>query len=579
MGHGGHDRPGGAVRRFGLAVAGLALAVGPVLPAPAAVAQEGCLGELGLDDPGAAMPVVLVHGFTGSPADLDVVADRLEATPGEFAVYRFDYSAVNTRWVDDDAIGPKLRRWVLCLSDASSDGGGVGRVGIVAHSMGGLAARYALRDTGDGSIADRVAVVATLGTPHQGSVLAGPPNDGSAGSALARSLFDAYVAAPFGPTSNLDTPAARALAVGSPELAQLADWPDGVAVWAGAGQFIAEQRFFFYHREDPAGDLVVSEESATALAPEHDRLGGTDTSECRIPIPHDLTTVGVAGGIGYALDHDPTLLDCYHGLLTHSDRLLVPLITQLTAAANRTPREEPQGPDQPSEVVCDVVREYIGSPERERALSPVFSAFIVALQDSGLAGIMPFIDGPIEPGSPINIFVGSPSGESIFRYEIGPSTLIGPEVIGGGPHGATLPDVDLPGPEFNLDVGNTGYRVLASDRRVLCNSRFDAQASAETPSPLGNPDAPPNWLCVVGVAEGDTLNVRSGPGTNLPVVHEIPPGACDSFATGRESMVEGSNWIEIDFYDHTFHIRGWINSSYVEQRPNPCYWEPDACGL
>lgn len=317
------------------------MAVGWLVPARVG-AEQGCLGELGLDDPGAAMPVVLVHGFTGSPADFDAVADRLEAAPVAFAVYRFDYSAVNTRWVGDEAIGPKLRRWVLCLSDASSDGGGVGRVGIVAHSMGGLAARYALRDTGDGSIGDRVAVVTTLGTPHEGSMLAGPPNDGSAGSALARSLFDTYVPAPFGPTSNLDTPAARALAVGSPELAQLPDWPDGVAVWAGAGQFIAEQRFFFFHRDDPAGDLVVSEESATALAPEYDRLGGTDTSECRIPVPHDLTTVGVAAAIGYTLEYDPGLLDCYHGRLTRSDRLLVPLVAQLTAAANRPPRQVTQ---------------------------------------------------------------------------------------------------------------------------------------------------------------------------------------------------------------------------------------------
>src|SRR5262249_53560901 len=45
-----------------------------------------------------------------------------------------------------------------------------GRVNLIAHSMGGLDARYAITHLG---LADRVASLTTMGTPHHGTPLAG----------------------------------------------------------------------------------------------------------------------------------------------------------------------------------------------------------------------------------------------------------------------------------------------------------------------------------------------------------------------------------------------------------------------
>ena len=97
--------------------------------------------------------------------------------------------------------------------------------------------------------------------------------------------------------------------------------------------------------------------------------------------------------------------------------------------------------------------------------------------------------------------------------------------------------------------------------------------------PQGNLDAPPFWMCVSGVADDDTLNLRSGPGVSNGTVHQIPPRWCDIYATGREAQVGDSTWIEVDFYDHLFHAIGWANSAYLREEPNPCYWEIDGCGL
>jgi triacylglycerol lipase len=58
------------------------------------------------------------------------------------------------------------------------------RVSIIAHSMGGLDARYAISRLG---LAEQVAVLVTVATPHLGTPLAGR-SDGSAGARLGQLL-------------------------------------------------------------------------------------------------------------------------------------------------------------------------------------------------------------------------------------------------------------------------------------------------------------------------------------------------------------------------------------------------------
>lgn len=60
--------------------------------------------------------------------------------------------------------------------------------------------------------------------------------------------------------------------------------------------------------------------------------------------------------------------------------------------------------------------------------------------------------------------------------------------------------------------------------------------------------------CVSGVASGDVLNIRSGPGANFKIVGSIRPGEC-GIVTGNRS----GSWIWVDYgrggYVHTRYLR------------------------
>jgi hypothetical protein len=69
-------------------------------------------------------------------------------------------------------------------------------------------------------------------------------------------------------------------------------------------------------------------------------------------------------------------------------------------------------------------------------------------------------------------------------------------------------------------------------------------------------------LGVVGVAAGDTLNVRSGPGTGFDVVAELNPLSQEPTATGRNrTLDDDSLWVEVTVDDGT----GWVNGAFVAQ--------------
>ncbi|HEX7134521.1 MAG TPA: SH3 domain-containing protein [Iamia sp.] len=69
-------------------------------------------------------------------------------------------------------------------------------------------------------------------------------------------------------------------------------------------------------------------------------------------------------------------------------------------------------------------------------------------------------------------------------------------------------------------------------------------------------------LGVVGVAAGDTLNVRSGPGTEFDVVAELNPLSQEPTATGQNrTLGDGSLWVEVTVGDET----GWVNGAFVAE--------------
>jgi pimeloyl-ACP methyl ester carboxylesterase len=122
---------------------------------------------------GTRTPVILIHGFDGNPSiwgsDSDpgsmfYTADMIRGT----WTTAFDYSQFSKEWVTNPQIGPRLRDYVECVAKASQAGGGPGKVIIVAHSMGGLATRWAANN----GARNDIALVVTLGTPNTGAFLA-----------------------------------------------------------------------------------------------------------------------------------------------------------------------------------------------------------------------------------------------------------------------------------------------------------------------------------------------------------------------------------------------------------------------
>jgi pimeloyl-ACP methyl ester carboxylesterase len=115
--------------------------------------------------------VVFVHGFLGNPSQwiqLRAVIER--DVPGAYLDPSFDYSKFHTEWVDNPNIGPKLADRIVCLAASSRQGGGSGKVIVVAHSMGGLATRWAATKASNASqVANDIGLVVTISTPNLGT--------------------------------------------------------------------------------------------------------------------------------------------------------------------------------------------------------------------------------------------------------------------------------------------------------------------------------------------------------------------------------------------------------------------------
>ena len=120
---------------------------------------------------GSAQPVILVHGWTGQPMQSTRKALEGLSSHDRRQYLLFDYRDLNTVWPSDDRISPCLAAYIRDVSDTHRARGGNGRVFLVAHSMGGIAIRFAL-DPAYGGISeldDRVGGVITIDTPHTGA--------------------------------------------------------------------------------------------------------------------------------------------------------------------------------------------------------------------------------------------------------------------------------------------------------------------------------------------------------------------------------------------------------------------------
>lgn len=280
-----------SVRRLHRAI-GIPLLVA-LLVAPSATVTAGATGSRGLGAPrrcdgavlareaqtasGGAMAVLFVHGFTGSPDDfrrtrgrpsmLDSVAGIRDVVP-----YTFDYSAASTHWVTDPAIGPALAKAIVCLANRTGK-----RIVVVAHSMGGLATRFAQGVEIDGKpVADSIQRVVTIGTPTEGVILLSFTR-GDVSQTIVQALVDAAGEACGKKTREkhlhlcelldaANAPAVSAMAPGSEDLRRLPKWNPRIVVAPIAADLRLRVSVLGLGTTLSLGDIVATVDSATADA-------------------------------------------------------------------------------------------------------------------------------------------------------------------------------------------------------------------------------------------------------------------------------------------------------------------------
>ena len=215
---------------------------------------------------GAKVPVILVHGFNSDTGALRSMSSSLDAVKGIY-IDLFDYSKNHFDWITHPDIGPKLAATIDCYAQASRKNGGRGKVILVAHSMGGLAAEFATNQVVSGrKVSDEVPLAITLAAPYTGALPANAAND------LAVSLCRAPVSmlspllASFVTKEQCSVnPALTGLAINSDDLKALPPFPPNVLVRAIAGNVTLRVPFFNTQVTVPtSSDLMVGVDSATA---------------------------------------------------------------------------------------------------------------------------------------------------------------------------------------------------------------------------------------------------------------------------------------------------------------------------
>jgi len=69
--------------------------------------------------------------------------------------------------------------------------------------------------------------------------------------------------------------------------------------------------------------------------------------------------------------------------------------------------------------------------------------------------------------------------------------------------------------------------------------------------------------CVTGVAQYDTLNVRSKPYASSAKVGELYPNTENISVLRCKMRPNGSKWCKIRFYDDNSRVTGWVNAKYL----------------
>ena len=257
------------------------------------------------------VPVIFVHGINSDAGmwNANSVAGQVIQMHG-ITAWTFNYGPESLDWVTNNSIGPSLADAISCLARASGHS-----VIIVAHSMGGLAAQYAIGEPGSPA-AGHVAEVITLGTPYTGSdiltnaedVINGGLSDlGNPTVAFVEALLSACAGIatntsinPCWLASALRAPVGTALESGSPEFRRLPAWPASLPVLDMAGNmdvFIGVGNVGFHVQP---GDGAVMVSSAT----------GHNTTGIPYELPCSTTLAGMFGA------------SCFHTSLPYDKQII-----------------------------------------------------------------------------------------------------------------------------------------------------------------------------------------------------------------------------------------------------------------
>lgn len=251
----------------------------PVLAAP----TKPCIdtGKLGTK-----VPVILVHGWNssgkswGEDKNKASMVHAIGTIAGVYLDEPFDYSKHNQSWVDNKNIGPKLAERIACVAAASREAKGSGKVILVGHSMGGLAARFAANQKVNGrSVADDLALVITIGTPNAGSAW------GNVGEEVLTPLcWRIDMMSHIGDNNPCALTAMKGLAIGSDRLDKLPWIPSKVPVMALAGDVSVTTPMFNVTVMPTFSDLIVGTASAQHYGKhkEYSSTRGPNTSDCGI---------------------------------------------------------------------------------------------------------------------------------------------------------------------------------------------------------------------------------------------------------------------------------------------------------
>jgi len=122
----------------------------------------------------------------------------------------------------------------------------------------------------------------------------------------------------------------------------------------------------------------------------------------------------------------------------------------------------------------------------------------------------------------------------------------------------SFPTVYLCDAKGNVIYHFSGYSPGTSD--AVVNEIETALKSSNENNPRAQEHEPgaADGLVVVGIDHGDTLSVRSGPGTKYSEIAKLPSGTSNIKALDS-TMVGASLWINIQVNN----IAGWVNGKYV----------------